>query len=55
LNWGTEHEEEALESAANRLSFPGTIISTFKGGGGGWGYPSACDPHKVLDDVLDEM
>jgi len=54
LNWGTDHEEEVLESAANRPSPPGTIIATFKGGGGGWGDPFARDPHKVLDDVLDE-
>ncbi len=54
LNWGTEHEEEILESAANRPSPPGTIIATFKGGGGGWGEPFTRDPHKVLDDVLDE-
>ncbi len=55
LNWGTEHEEEVLESAANRPSPPGSIISTFKGGGGGWGNPFARDPQKVLNDVLDEF
>ena len=54
LNWGTEHEEEVLESAANRPSPPGSIIATFKGGGGGWGDPLRRDPQKVLDDVLDE-
>ena len=54
LNWGTEHEEEVLESAANYPSPPGSIIATFKGGGGGWGEPFKRDPQKVLDDVLDE-
>jgi N-methylhydantoinase B len=54
LNWGTEHEEEVLESAANRPSPPGSIIATIKGGGGGWGDPHKRDPQKVLDDVLDE-
>lgn len=54
LNWRTEHEEEVLESAANRPSPSGTIIATFKGSGGGWEDPVARDPHKVLDDVLDE-
>ena len=46
LNWGTEHEEEVLESAANRPSPPGSIIATFKGGGGGWGDPLRRDPPK---------
>ena len=44
-----------LESATNRPSPPGSIIATFKGGGGGWGNPLARDPQKVLDDVLDEF
>ncbi len=43
-----------LESAANYPSPPGSIIATFKGGGGGWGDPHKRDPQKVLDDVLDE-
>ena len=55
MNWGTEHEEEVLESAANRLSSSRMIIATFKGGGGGCGYPFARDLHKVLDDVPDEQ
>jgi N-methylhydantoinase B len=54
LNWGTEHEEEVLESVANPPSPPRTIIAIFKGGGGGWEEPIARDPHKVLDDVPDE-
>ncbi len=55
LNWGSEDEFEVLESAANTPSPPGTVIATFKGGGGGWGDPLARDPERVRADVLDEL
>ena len=46
---------EVLESAANTPSPPGSIIATFKGGGGGWGDPLKRDPNQVLEDVLDDF
>jgi N-methylhydantoinase B len=55
LNWGSPDEVEVLESAANTPSPPGSIIATFKGGGGGWGDPLERDPEMVLSDVMDDL
>ena len=55
LNWGSPEQVEVLESAANTPSPPGSIIATFKGGGGGWGDPLKRDPNQVLEDVLDDF
>ena len=55
LNWGSPDQVEVLESAANTPSPPGSIIATFKGGGGGWGDPLKRDPNQVLEDVLDDF
>ncbi len=54
LRAGTDREQLVETTAFYVPHEPGDRYAYRYGGGGGWGDPLARDPHKVLDDVLDE-
>ena len=54
LRTGSAHEYLVETTAFYVPHQPGEGYAYRYGGGGGWGDPLERDPHKVLDDVLDE-
>ncbi len=54
LRCGGAHEAVVRTTAFYIDHQPGERYEYRYGGGGGWGNPLDRDPHKVLDDVLDE-
>jgi N-methylhydantoinase B len=53
-HYGTDHAEFVPVMANGIAHAAGEAFEYRYGGGGGWGDPLKRDPHKVLDDVLDE-
>ena len=54
LRAGSDREQLVETTAFYVPHEPGDRYAYRYGGGGGWGDPLDRDPHKVLDDVLDE-
>ena len=49
-----EEPQEYLKISGVKLK-PGTVITSYTGGGGGYGNPAERDPQRVREDVLDEF
>lgn len=54
VNEGKENEQEIKTNGKIYLS-KGDTFSTYSSGGGGWGNPFKRDPHRVREDVVNEI